>query len=310
MLLTEHRVRSRTADRTSFSQPADFVLDAGQSVARGRMFDPDVSPYCFDFDARRLLCVSTPAIGGATFFYQAQRQGARSVIKVPYDELPDATGSPVLIFSVGRCGSTLLVKALAAAGVQTVSEPDYFTQAVVFGRHESALPDALGRATALLRGAVIKLRAECSNAPLLIAGAFRAPRVVFIVRDAAGWAESVRRVSREADAAGTAALLRGFLLGLEALAARYAVRICHYEDFRVPTASYVNALLDGLGIDARIRPAAAAELAARDAQEGSVVSRAATGAARDDPLFRAAFRDEWMRGRPGALIERLALRGL
>ncbi len=310
MGLTEHPVRSRTAERTSFSQPSDFVLDAGRIVDRGRMRDPDVSPYCFDFDARQLLCVSTPPIAGETFFYQAQRQHARSVIKVPYDELPEASASPALIFSVGRCGSTLLVKALAAAGVQALSEPDYFTQAVVLGRHAPALQDAIGRATALLGATAIKLRAECSNAPLLIAGAFRAPRLVFVVRDAVGWAESVRRVSRAPDAAGTAALLRGFLLGLETLAARYDVRICHYDDFRVPTASYVNALLGWLGIDARLRPAAAAELAGRDAQEGSVVSRAASSAARRDPLFDAAFRDEWARARPAAAIERLALRGL
>ena len=310
MGLSEHPVRSRTADRTSFSQPADFVLGPGRAVERARILDPDVSPYCFDFDAHELLCVSTPPLAGATFFYQAQRQGARSVVKVPYDDLPEAIASPVLIFSVGRCGSTLLVKALAAAGVDAVSEPDYFTQAVALGRDGPALQEAIGRATALLRGEAIKLRAECSNAPLAIAGAFRAPRLVFVVRDAVEWAESVRRVSRAPDPTATAALLRGFLLGLESLAARYDVRVCHYEDFRVPTASYVNALLGGLGIAARLRPAAAAELAGRDAQEGSVVSRAAAGAARDDPSFRAAFRVAWDRVRPAALIERLALRGL
>ena len=98
------------------------------------MLDPDVSPYCFDFDARKLFCVSTPDIAGATFFYQAQRQRARSVIKVPFDALPEAPPSPTLIFSIGRCGSTLLHKAFEAAGVRTVSEPDYFTQAALHSR--------------------------------------------------------------------------------------------------------------------------------------------------------------------------------
>jgi hypothetical protein len=310
MGLTEHPVRSRTSDRTSFSRPEDFELGAGREVGRARILDPDVSPYCFDFDARELLCVSTPAIAGATFYYQAQRQSARSVIKVPYDELPRPAISPALIFSVGRCGSTVLVKALAAAGVEAVSEADYFTQAVVLGRNAPGLQDAIARATALLRATVIKLRAECSNAPLLIAGAFPAPRIVFIVREATAWADSVRRVSRQPDPAATATMLRGFLDGLATLAERYDVRICHYEDFRVPTALYVNALLDWLGVDVRIRPAAAAELGRRDAQEHSVVSRANVGAGGDDPLFRAAFRGQWARVRPAAMIERLALRGL
>ena len=54
----------------------------------------------------------------------------------------------------------------------------------------------------------------------------------------------------------------------------------------------------------------AAELAARDAQEGSVVSRASFRDVPEDPAFREAFRSEWARVRPAALIERLGLRRL
>jgi tetratricopeptide (TPR) repeat protein len=171
------------------------------------MFDSDVSPYCFDFDERTLLCVSTPDIAGATFLYQAQRHEARSVIKVPFDALPKARASPTLIFSIGRCGSTLLHRAFDAAGVRTVSEPDYFTQAAICARQDDALRNAIGGATELLPYAVIKLRAECNHAPLLIAGAFRAPNVIFVLRDPVDWAVSVRRLSPAmADPAGIAAL--------------------------------------------------------------------------------------------------------
>ncbi len=275
------------------------------------MFDPDVSPYCFDFDERKLFCVSTPDIARATFFYQAQRRDARSVIKVPFDALPDPGASPTLIFSVGRCGSTLLHKAFQAAGVRTVSEPDYFTQVALHDPHDPALPSVIARTTRLLPYAVIKLRAECNNAALLIAGAFRAPNVVFILRDATDWAASVRRVSGNgADVAGIAALLRALLTGLDNLTRHYEVRICYYEDFRNLTASYVNTLLAWMGSAARIRPATAAELANKDAQEGSIVSRASVGDLPDDPAFREAFRSEWGKLRPAALIDRLELRRL
>ncbi len=275
------------------------------------MFDRDVSPYCFDFDERKLFCVSTPDIARATFFYQAQRQGARSVIKVPFDALPEAGDSPALIFSVGRCGSTLLHKAFEAAGVHAVSEPDYFTQAALHDPHDPALASLIARATRLLPYAVIKLRAECSNAAPLVAGAFRAPHVMFILRDAIDWAASVRRVSGNgADAGGIAALLRALLSGLDNLTRHYDVRVCYYEEFRDLTANYVNALLAWMGSAARIRPAAAAEIANRDAQEGSIVSRASVGDVPDDPAFRLAFRREWSKLRPAALIDRLDLRGL
>jgi hypothetical protein len=284
--LTEHPVRLRNANRTSISQVTDFVLDPGCSVDRARMFDRDVSPYCFDFNDRKLFCVSTPDIAGATFFYQAQRQTAQSVIKVPFDALPEAPTSPTLIFSIGRCGSTLLHKAFEAAGAHTVSEPDYLRQAVIQRPRDQGLKDVVGRATRLLPYSVIKLHAECNNAPLLIAGAFREPRVMFVLRDPVDWAESVRRVTRDGDPGRAAALLRALLNGLNVLTREYDVRICYYEDFRNLTASYINALLVWMGSTARLRPTMAAEVARMDAQEGSIASRASLKDVPDDPVFR------------------------
>lgn len=310
MTVTEHAIRERTADRVSVSQPADFVLDAGRVVDRARLMDAGVSPYCFDFATLRLWCVSTPDISAATFFYQAQREQARSVILAPLAELPEAQSSPALVFSIGRCGSTLLHQAFRAAGADSISEPDYFTQAVLYARPEPALAAAIGRATRLLPGSIIKLRAECSNAPLLIAGAFPAPKLVFILRNALDWADSVRRVSRQPTPAGVAALLGALLAGLEALTQRYEVRVCYYEDFRSLTARYVNELLAWIGTEGHIRPAVARELAARDAQEGSPMARASLPALGEDAHFRDAFRAQWSRVRPRAFIERLALRGL
>ncbi|TMH61197.1 MAG: hypothetical protein E6H55_10300, partial [Betaproteobacteria bacterium] len=129
MRLSEYQVRFRTRDLLAISGPDDFILGEGRAVDSSRMFEPDVSPYCFDLANRSLVCVSTADISGATFFYQAQRQYARTVIKVPFESLPDGPASPALIFSIGRCGSTLLVRTLEAAGMRAVSEPDFYRQA-------------------------------------------------------------------------------------------------------------------------------------------------------------------------------------
>jgi hypothetical protein len=271
------------------------------------MFDADVSPYCFALQDRKLLCVSTPEIAGATFFYQAQRQQARSVIKVPFAALPEGSKSPTLIFSIGRCGSTLLHKAFEAAGARAVSEPDYFTQAVLSGEDTPALRRAIGGATQLLPYVVIKLRAECNNAALLIAGAFREPKLIFMLRDPAEWAMSVRRVSQNATPGGIAALLRAMLVGLDDLTRHHDVRICYYEELRALSPDYIDALLGWMGSDARIPPAVAAELARKDAQAGSTVSRLSVKDTPDDPSFREAFRREWSTLRPAALIKRLEL---
>ena len=309
MNLVEYAVRGCVGKTAFISGPGDFILGPGRSVAASRIHDPDVSPYCFDFANRRLICVATPDLSGAIFFYQAQRQYARGVIPVPFTALPPGPAAPGLIFSIGRCGSTLLVKAMEAAGVRAASEPDFYTQAACEGAQDASLRGPIAGATALLRYSVIKLRLECNNAPLLIAGAFAAPRIMFILRDPVDWAASLRRVSRNSlDLGWAVGQLNRSLLALGELARSYSVNICYYEDFRSLDAGRVAEALSWAGSSAAVSPEALRRVADRDAQQGSIVSRASLHDVPDDLAFRDAFRAEWSRSRPRELIDRLGLR--
>jgi hypothetical protein len=309
MSLREYTVRYRNTDLLGVSAPDDFILDAGRAVGASRVFEPDVSPYCFDLANRTLLCVSTPDISGATFFYQEQRQYARSVIKVPFAALPEGSGSPALIFSIGRCGSTLLVRALQAAGVRAVSEPDFYRQAACHQPLDFSLRSTIASATQLLPYSVIKLHLECNNAPLLIAGAFNSPRIMFILRDPVDWAASLRRLSRNAlDPAWAVALLKRGLLALDELTRNYAVRICYYEDFRELGTDPIADVVAWTGGSGTVSRETLLQVAAKDAQDGSIASRASMRGVPDDPPFREAFRREWSRLRPADLVARLQLK--
>jgi len=309
MSLGEYPVRSCPGKHAFISGPGDFALAAGREVDSSRMFEPDVSPYCFDRANRTLLCVSTPDISDATFFYHAQRQHARSVIAVPFDALPDGPDAPALIFSIGRCGSTLLVRALQAAGVRTVSEPDFFTQAACEQPPDASLRRVIAGATRLLGYPVIKLRLECNNAPLLLAGAFASPRIMFILRDPVDWAASLRRLSRNSlDLGWAVGQLGRSLVALDELSTNYAVRICYYEDFRALDPGYIADLVAWTGERGSVSAEALRSIAAKDAQEGSIVSRASVRDVPDDLPFRDAFRREWSRRRPAELIDRLRLK--
>jgi hypothetical protein len=311
MNLSEHTVRDCPGKLAFISGPDDFSVGAGRTVDPSRMFDPDVSPYCFDLVHRALLCVSTPDISGATFFYQAQRQHARTVIKIPFESLPEGRTSPALIFSIGRCGSTLLVRALHAAGVRAVSEPDFYTQAACHQPLDTSLRSAIAGATRLLSYPVIKLRLECNNAPLLIAGPFVSPRIMFILRDPVDWAASLRRLSRNSlDLGWAVAQLRRGLVALEELTRRYPVRICYYEDFRELGIEQVTDMLEWAGASRAPSRETLQALAAKDAQEGTIVSRASVRDVPPDPRFSEAFRREWSRLRPAKLIDRLHLKFL
>jgi hypothetical protein len=309
MSLSEHAVRLRTREIATISGPGDFAIDAGRAVDWARLFEPDISPYCFDFDSRHLYCVSTPDISRASFFYQAQRQYARSVVKVPFELLPEGPASPALIFSIGRCGSTLLVRVLEAAGVRAVAEPDFYTQAACHRPLDSSLRSAIAGATRLLPYSAIKLRLECNNAPLLIAGAFRSPRIMFILRDPVDWAASLRRLSRNSlDLHSPLALLTNGLQALAELAENYAVRICYYEDFRELGADSIADVLAWAGCPGSVSRETLQAIAAKDAQDGSNVSRASVQDVPQDLQFRDAFRREWSRLRPAELIARLQLK--
>ena len=309
MSLSEYTVRLRTNDLLAVSAPDDFIVDAGRAVDPSRMFEPDVSPYCFDLANRTLLCVSTPDISGATFFYQAQRQYARSVIKVPFEALPEGPASPALIFSIGRCGSTLLVRALEAAGVRTVSEPDFYRQAACHQPLDISLHGAIAGATRLLPYSVIKLHLECNNGPLLIAGAFNSPRIMFILRDPVDWAASLRRLSRNSlDPSWAVALLTRGLLALDELIRNYAVRICYYEDFLDLGTDHIAGVLAWAGSSGSVSRETLLKVAVKDAQDGTIASRASVRDVPDDPQFREAFRREWSRLRPAELVSRLRLK--
>jgi hypothetical protein len=311
MKLTEHGVRFRNGDRLSISNPDDFVLDGGRPADSSRIFDPDVSPYCFDLSNSSLVCVSTPDISREVFFYQAQRQYARSVIRAPFDVLPRGPSSPILLFSIGRCGSTLLVRALQAAGVRAVSEPDFFRQVAYYHSSGVSLQRLLAPATGLLPYSVIKLHLECNNAPITIAGGFAAPKIMFVLRDPVEWAASLRRVSRNAlQPDWAAALLKTGLNALDQLTRSYSVRISYYEDFRKLTAEYLADLVSWTGGSARITHEQLLRVAANDAQEGTFVSRASLRDVAEDPAFRTAFAHAWKRSRPAELISRLRLRFL
>jgi hypothetical protein len=258
--------------------------------------------------------VSTPDIAGSTFFYQAQRRSAESVIKVALELLPDAQASPTLIFSIGRCGSTLLFRAFEAAGLAIVSEPDFFTQAAMAGRHQPEDPflqRAIGRAASLLPYAAFKLRLECNAAPLLVAGAFPAPKILFILRDPVDWASSHHHQSRNSIGAGHwATILKGSLYALAQLARRYPVRIGYYEDFRQLEVAAIVDLLSATGWTGSVTQATLDAVAGRDSHQGAADSRDAVADVPPDPAFRDAFAQEWQRVRPGELIARLALKGL
>lgn len=115
----------------------------------------NISPYCLDDKRRCLLFIQAPdaldLLSADPFFYDAQRDHATKIYAVPYaslntliEELVDEQEAlPVFLHSTGRCGSTLLSQLLGSVeGTLSVSEPDFYSQAMMLSKESSGKRDA------------------------------------------------------------------------------------------------------------------------------------------------------------------------
>jgi len=148
------------------ADPTDFEFSEGSEIDPWQVItNPLISLYCLDHANRRALFVETKAgvdLSQAPFLYQAQYENTVNLIGVPYETLHQLASQIslhsdrlILVYSVGRSGSTLLGAALnAVSGTMTLSEPDVFTQLVAIrgwhGNNDAEVSALLQSCTKLL----------------------------------------------------------------------------------------------------------------------------------------------------------------
>ena len=172
------------ASADDFELGPPVAVDAGSELRAGNSW----SLYTLDF--RRSVAVLVGPVAPETlseqaFVYEAQYSMAERVLSVPFDDfltvtegLPSSGESLVCVHSVGRCGSTLLARALGRLdGVRAYSEPDFLVPlAVRVGEDDDRLERLLRAGLRCLdpsppgvgEAVVLKPRSFCTRlAPLL-----------------------------------------------------------------------------------------------------------------------------------------------
>lgn len=196
-----------------FASVADFSLETEASIdVQSVLEDPLSTLYCLDLAQQRAIFVKTsPSVDlyDAPFLYQAQFQHAERVITVALSDLlaaseNDSTAAPdvAFLYSVGRCGSTLLGRALhAIPEVICIAEPE-----APIG---CALAPAIAEQPELLRACirwqckpgttkrasryVIKLRHVGIKLGVQLQRVFPDSRALFVYRNAADFVQSSLR---------------------------------------------------------------------------------------------------------------------
>lgn len=189
--------------------PENFIVrEAGTVDTQAVLDNPNVSLYCLDEPNGAAWFVETqPGIDlvQAPFYYISQYDYALRLFAVPYEtfhQYADTVTPAKLIFvhSIGRCGSTLISKALNTVhGVRSISEPDLYTQ-ILFLRHLDNSRDAhyrrLLRSCTLILGKdtptlALKFRAMCIQIGDLLYEEFPDAAQLFLYRNMESWARSM-----------------------------------------------------------------------------------------------------------------------
>jgi hypothetical protein len=309
--------------------PEDIEFVDAKSIKFGLANEFAQVPYCLDLEQKLLINatgIDPFHAANATFHYSYLRANTNSFLCVPVEKIPSeikhSDASPFLLFSPGRCGSTLLTKILAGMGVISISEPDFYSQAAHYVALGHQTMNDIRPTLNLLRYAselllqpfsqasrnkvLIKFRSDVNRAPGIIVASFKQkPKTIFLTRGFGSWCESRRRAFSNSLEQNLQIYTRA-LLTLKFLREHTNCLVIHYEDFLTNQSDVYAQLTSFFEISANYEVFAA--ILKEDAQAGTSLSK--------EMIKKQLSYDElqaiaklWKEKAPQALLQELKLSG-
>lgn len=324
-LLSHEIVARKRPGPLRVAAPADFILGPGRPADEAAL--AAAIPYCIDFDTGRVLLTRHAALGpvlSRPFLYQAQYVDAQDVLTCPLEvaAVSQPGHSFLLVQSIGRCGSTLISRLLAALGLTSFSEPDAFSQlsqAARLGKMEGgALLRSCNRILGLLPAAAagpeamaaVKFRSFCSNIAVELQRAWPGSKSIFMVRGRHGWASSMYTTMRRSPEF-SATKLRSALVDLRRLKrAAPESLIVNYDELLASPVDNLDRIRQYAGLSARPDPEFVKRILDEDSQSGTALARGKRAAAMPAIDVPREFDHYWSALRPAAVIEELGLSGI
>ncbi len=184
-----------------------------ENLAPATIANVALVPYCLNFDTGTILfsaAIDPKQAMEAEFHYAYLRERTRFFVELPGPSirLPQSAALPksLLLFSPGRCGSTLLAKVIRALGGVCISEPDFYSQAALhalpagsLGTNDRHLLEIARKFLVSLwmrstDSVVMKMRSHANYAPMALLPEGEDPRkTLFLMRPFEPWCESRMR---------------------------------------------------------------------------------------------------------------------
>ena len=303
------RYRQRDTD---YASPQTLVPGT-----RTEIFSEDLGKnaliYCADPHAKTVLYTTHAdyqQVFRHPFLFMAQFETAQALIEVPASSLEQmdmgVTSKPIYIFSIGRCGSTAILKKLSLGGIPAASEPDLPTQIALFrpqivqafGEAKiSALIRAMNRSLASHLGQrfVVKFRSQCNLIVDDILNAQLEAETIFMLRQGDTWQRSMHRAFRLTGEKMAIDLRDGILAYHRLIALNANPKLIWYEDMLADA----NSVLRRLGVTQP--PGEDRPDDMEDSQAGTSLARVNIKETAVEEWVRQTFMATWAKIRPKCL---------
>lgn len=204
--------------RSKMVGPEDLMNGRIRPVSFDSITKYNITPYCIDFERNLIigaLGIDPYKASQATFHYDYIRSNAKNFLLLPINSLqinpPKINLSATLLFSPGRCGSTLLSKVISKMGIVSISEPDIYSQVALYIAPRDKASNKTNQVRFMLKWAnyfllspflkigasklLIKFRSHVNASPAIVLSSFSGPyKTIFLRRNFESWCISRMRV--------------------------------------------------------------------------------------------------------------------
>jgi sulfotransferase family protein len=295
-MIHQYKITERRKIRPpALSENEDFIANRVGTLSDEVFFQNEgYSLYCLGPDKKSFTFVdgsNFDQLRKATFIYQTQYTEARNLLNVPIECLEQRTNkintNPIFLFSIGRCGSTLLYHLFQAVEDSlSLSEPDIYFHLYKLLKDkdvtESFVSDISYIATQnLIMGEnfrsstrlIIKHRSQAFPIADLLTARMPGCKKVFLFRNPESWIASVRRTfnSDITYAANHWIEMAKNYMHIEEQGIDFISLA--YEDFIKNPSAVFRDLLAKCDISESLSDAEVSQILENDSQENSSISR-------------------------------------
>lgn len=302
----------------------DFITEINNTIEPDK-FNRQAIPAIIDWKNDIIFLSDTTndeEIEKIPFFYQWQRGNIKELYSIPFSQyqkinLENKSVEPLFVFSIGRCGSTLLVNLCKSLGKKTISEPDYLADIknrVCENETKENISKILKWNTDLFsdlfgKNPLIKLRGSSINDIEIFVDTFPESQYIFMLREPIAWAKSNMKAFNDSPEELAEYLKQGVESYDKFMQRGITPNLIWYEDLvKDPSKTLQSVFKDSNLINSKKEMIL--EVMSKDSQEGSSISQGQLAKIELKSEFLDSFKQHWINICPIEIIEKYKLQRL